>query len=201
MPAFVAKIGGDAAAWDSEDGSDELGPEFVAVDGHLDAPEFIAARPVRFRLAQVARTLLPQLGAHGVESHEEGAVPSLVRCACPEPATTMVAVHGWLLEYPVIYCYAGGASAADAAAGGPLSCLGGVALAILRVSARCASDVQSSGREHLVVSFSLPACDEPAQRPSVARWASTMRARFEAQKHWQLDGIRAESCVQQHVVL
>ena len=199
VPVIVAKISADAAAWESDD-PEELGPEFVAVDGHLKAPEFVAARSVRSSLAQLAHALLPQLAAHSKE-RLEGTGASIARCACPEPATTMVAVHGWLLEYPVIYCYAGGALAQEVAPCGPSSCLGGVALTIVRVLARCATDPQPDGREHLVVSFSLPASDDSTQRLGVARWVSTMQARFDAQKSWRLDAVRVEKCVQQHVVL
>ena len=110
----------------------------------------------------------------------------------------MVAVHGWLLEYPVVYCYVGGAIAGVAQS----SCLGGQALSVLCLCARPQiSSLQHTPRVHQVMSFSLPACELPAQRPSVARWFGEMQGRFASQIYWLALELYTETRVEEHVVL
>ena len=70
-------------------------------------------------------------------------------CAGP----LLVAVHGWLLEYPVVYCFVN-ASAETEACGRP-SCLSGEPLRVHRLMARDAA--QKDAPSHLVCSFTVPA--------------------------------------------
>uniref|UniRef100_A0A7S4J494 Uncharacterized protein n=1 Tax=Prymnesium polylepis TaxID=72548 RepID=A0A7S4J494_9EUKA len=113
----------------------------------------------------------------------------------------MVAAHGWLLEYPVIYCYV-----CDAAASiGRSSCLGGEVLHVIRVTARRATGVQQEPRDteaHVVISFSVPALTHASAQPaSVTRWMSAMRGRFAQQTSWRHNRIDVVPCTQQSVVL
>jgi hypothetical protein len=175
---------------------DEHEFELIAVDGVLCEPRACNAIErcgVLASFKQICHIALPQLQALD-EAGGTTARP-LVRCACPSPAQAMVAVHGWLLEFPVIYCYV---SEADMPAGNA-SCLGGQSLSVLRVEARRAAG--EPPHEHSSWSFSMPACAQPLQRASVVRWHREIEARFAAQTGWCLCDVHVEVRTEENVVL
>ena len=124
-------------------------------------------------------------------------------CAGP----LLVAVHGWLLEYPVVYCFVN-ASAETEACGRP-SCLSGEPLRVHRLMARDAA--QKDAPSHLVCSFTVPArlldgleaeqeekdaTDEESemqQTPAalrggvISRWEDRMRCRIATANEWWRD--------------
>ena len=178
----------------------ELGDaELVAVDAHLPAPRLCSEEErqgVCAALSELAATLLDAwmlADARRSRLDERGRQPSelLVRLPCPRPARLMVAVHGWLLGYPSVYCHAEAAAASGALSDGPAagdaSCLGGHALSVCVVTAQPraapgtapAAPPAAPPAAHRVCSFSLPAASgAPLERPSVHAWWAAMRARF-----------------------
>lgn len=201
----------------------EGGPDLVAVDGILRAPRLCDAsecRVVCTVLSAVAAELCTRLGVHqrDAPSHvtpsQRPAPPLLVQLCCPEPAASMVAVHGWLLGYPVVYCYA------SDELGSRTSCLGGQPLHVVQLTAAAAvASLGGSNRKggsrapqqapppaHLVCSFSLPAIGQDGecaleQDPRLTRWRHEINERFASQSRWQLEELRVETRVQEHIVL
>ena len=165
--------------------SENLDVELVAVDAYLPAPRMCSAderRTVCTRLQELGAGLLEVMSSRPPAHSQTG---PLVRLPCPQPATLMVAVHGWLLEYPIIYCHCAQISppSADSAAtceprregAGAATCLGGQTLTVCVVTATRAA------AEHRVCSFSLSAdgdAMDSLERPSVSAWWQMMRARF-----------------------
>lgn len=71
----------------------------------------------------------------------------------------LVCMHGWLLEYPIIYCFLEAVCVADATAvSGSSSCLAGEPLRMFRLTARPhnESKQQRDGAPHMICSFTLP---------------------------------------------
>ena len=170
----------------------ELGDaELVAVDAHLPAPRLCSEEErhgVCAALSELAATLLDAwmlADARRSRPDGRGRPPSelLVRLPCPRPARLMVAVHGWLLGYPSVYCHAEAAAITSALSEGPAagdaSCLGGHALSVCVVTAQPRAAPGTAPAAHRVCSFSLPAASgAPLERPSVHAWWAAMRARF-----------------------
>lgn len=158
--------------------------ELVAVDACLPAPRMCSADErgaVCTRLRQLGSDLLEAMSSR-LAADRTG---PMVRLPCPEPATLMVAVHGWLLEYPTIYCHcahidsphadSAGTCETQQEGAGAATCLAGQTLTVCVVTATRAA------AEHRVCSFSLPAHGDtmdPLLRPSVSAWWEMMRARF-----------------------
>lgn len=168
--------------------SESLDVELVAVDACLPAPRMCSAdekRAVSTRLRELSSVVLEAMSSR---PHAYSEASLLMRLPCPQPSTLMVAVHGWLLEYPTIYCHCAqiNALSADSAAAcepqeegaGAATCLAGQTLTVCVVTAARAA------AEHRVCSFSLPAdgATDPLLRPSVAAWWEMMRARFAADR-------------------
>ena len=181
------------------------GPTLIAVDRHLPAPRRCSAAEV-----------------HEVNSVLSGIIDDLVRLRAskvspqpllqlpvPTPASSMVAVHGWLLGYPIVYCFVAGGASTEA------SCLCGYPLSVVRVEAVPASKGFAARKHamaaapHLVCSFSLPtasgscAGNEALGRDTelIHHWIQVMMQRFQAQTYWQMVDVSVESCVHEHIVL
>ena len=165
--------------------------ELVAIDAHLPAPRFCSLdewQGVCAGMSELAATLLHACSRRPSGGPGEPA-DLLVRLPCPRPAPLMVAVHGWLLGYPSVYCHAPARgegeeaalaepdTATDEPAAGNATCLGVHTLSVCVVTAR-----RRAAREpgaHRVCSFSLPAASgAPLERPSVRGWWEGMQARF-----------------------
>ena len=178
----------------------ELGDaELVAVDAHLPAPRLCSEEErhgVCAALSELAATLLDAwmlADARRSRPDGRGQQPSelLVRLPCPRPARLMVAVHGWLLGYPSVYCHAEATAVSgdpsDGPAAGNASCLGGHALCVCAVTAQPraapgtapAAPPAAPPAAHRVCSFSLPAASgAPLERLGVHAWWAAMQARF-----------------------
>jgi hypothetical protein len=173
---------------------EEHGAELVAVDRSLEAPRPCTDVELHVVREQLGRT---KQALEGVLS----AAKTLLVVPPPQPSTSMVAIHGWLLEYPIVYCYAGQVAGEQAHTPGS-SCLSGCTLAVFHAHASRAT----LPKPHLVCSFSTPA-DEGVDghglelRPTFRRWRQKMQARFERQSCWNFDEVRTELCRQSHVVL
>jgi len=127
----------------------------------------------------------------------------------PQPCSVMVAVHGWLLGYPAVYCYL------SSTPSGGASCLSGQVLNVVQLTAtedlgRSQPKVTSSERhthDHLVCSFSVPTDDNSdsgghmLSQPWMMRWHQGVKQRFSGQSCWQLKDTAVEMRVQEHVVL
>ena len=119
----------------------------------------------------------------------------------------MVAVHGWLLGYPSVYCHAAASprgegqesgeplteaaavsdGLSDGPAAGNATCLSGHTLSVCvvtvqrRLSGLRLPETAPAAPQaaHRVCSFSLPAASgAPLERPSVHAWWAGMQARF-----------------------
>jgi len=149
--------------------------DLVAADEALPAPRACTAverARVCAAVGDCRRRLLEALAA---AASERGGEAPLIRLAAP-PGGLLVAIHGWLLEYPVVYCLGLERAAAAAAAA---NCLGGQPLALLRLTARHPPEPEPQ----LVCAFSLPVCvvdAPPLERPSVDRWWRALQARLAA---------------------
>ena len=187
----------------------ELG-DLVAVDAHLPAPRLCSAEErqgICAGLSELSATLLDAcarrpLGGPGRQPSE-----LLVRLPCPRPAPLMVAVHGWLLGYPSVYCHAAASprgegqesgeplteaaavsdGLSDGPAAGNATCLSGHTLSVCvvtvqrRLSGLRLPETAPAAPQaaHRVCSFSLPAASgAPLERPSVHAWWAGMQARF-----------------------
>lgn len=164
------------------------GLDLLACDETLTEPrpcEPAEREQVVSAMLPIGLELASQLRGAAASDGGAGACCAARHAAC---GALLVPMHGWLLEYPTLYCHVGGGGAQ----GG--SCLGGTPLSVLRLSARpvgaavrAAWDRQArltldaSYQPHLVCSFSLPACDSPLEVPAVARWWAAVGARFEAE--------------------
>ena len=173
----------------------ERGPgaelELVAVDAHLPAPRLCSAEErqgICAGMSELSATLLDACARRPPDGPGRQPSQLLVRLPCPRPAPLMVAVHGWLLGYPSVYCHATAsakgeaeeplaAAVSDGRAAGNATCLGGHTLSVCVVTAQ-----RRATREpavHRVCSFSLPAASgAPLERPSVHAWWAGMQARF-----------------------
>ena len=171
----------------------ELGDaELVAVDAHLPAPRLCSAEErhgICAGLSELSATLLDAWMIADARPDRTGRQPSklLVRLPSPRPALLMVAVHGWLLGYPSVYCHAeatavsGGLS--DGPSAGNATCLSGNTLSVCVVTAQRRAVPETAPAAHpaahRVCSFSLPAASgAPLERPSVHAWWAGMQARF-----------------------
>ena len=156
------------------------GPILHAVDPGLPAPspcDAATARRISEQLGQLASDMMARLQQVPIGT-------STARLPAPEPASTMVAINGWLLGYPTIFCYADATPCESGDGAAPCgSCLGG--LDVFRLVASRAADARAStaqgrppqstprGRAaraeaarrppHLVCSFSAPASDAPPE--------------------------------------
>ena len=187
---------------------DDGGTELVAVDSGLPAPrpctaaERLAVHAVFFSMASEIRA---QLNEHEQLSHAQtprqlaAASPLVLKLQAPTPPAAMVAIHGWLLGYPSIFCYAREAPTAGT------SCLGGVPLAVVQLIASYPARLCKAGAaptSHLVCSFSVPATEENvAEKPILQDWRDDVRRRFAAQTYWQLERMSVETRLHEHVVL
>lgn len=185
------------------------GAELVAVDAWLPAPrncDKSESSAVQAALGAVASELCCRLETRGaLHVPGEGAPRTLspmLELAAPEPTALMTAVHGWLLGYPLIYCYA-----TELAAGSSATCLSGRSLIVVRVTALPVATERAPPQPHLVCSFSMPAegrsSTEDGMRDSrcTQRWRDEMTRRFAAQSCWMLDGVTVQTCMQEHVVV
>ncbi len=145
----------------------------VACDASLRAPHLCASaaerEPLVYQLVAIGEQLAAQLRRHGAGCSGGGAGGSgdggepaawAAQLACDGP--NLVAMHGWLLHYPSIYCFVG----SGAREGG--SCLGGQPLCVWRLTARPAGGARAgvgalseAESERLVCSFSMPAWGGP----------------------------------------
>lgn len=175
------------------------GAELIAIDAHLLAP-----RPCddEERLQVCAALHVVANGiAHGLDQRCRAPAlmeESIMRVPAPEPAATMVAVHGWLLGYPVIYCYA---DAQRAQASTAACCLGGHPLSVIRLTA--SREGQHPPKPCLVCSFSMPAhhAGPALDRPALQQWCAEVRQRIDQQTAWRVAAIEVEERVQEAVVL
>ena len=189
---------------------DDGGTELVAVDSGLPAPRPCTAaerRAVHAVFFSIASEIRVQLNEHEQPSHAQtprqlaAASPLVLKLQAPTPPAAMVAIHGWLLGYPSIFCYAREAPTAGT------SCLGGVPLAVVQLIASCPATLRTAGAaqaptSHLVCSFSVPATEENvAEKPILQDWRDDARRRFAAQTYWQLERMSVETRVHEHVVL
>ena len=148
--------------------------DLVAADEALPAPRACTAVERARVCAAVGDCRRRLLAALAAAASERGGEAPLIRLAAP-PGGLLVAIHGWLLEYPVVYCLGLERAAAAAAA----NCLGGQPLALLRLTARHPPEPEPQ----LVCAFSLPVCvvdAPPLERPSVDRWWRALQARLAA---------------------
>ena len=158
--------------------------DLVAVNAQLQAPRLCSVDERRHVCAGLAEVSAALLEASSRRHPVSGPADLLVRLPCPRPASLMVAVHGWLLGYPAIYCHAAGAAegeaASDGSAAGNATCLGDQTLAVCAVTTR--RRAARDGARFRVCSFSLPAglADDcaPQSRPSVRAWWEGFQARF-----------------------
>ena len=149
--------------------------DLVAADEALPAPRACTAverARVCAAVGDCRRRLLEALAA---AASERGGEAPLIRLAAP-PGGLLVAIHGWLLEYPVVYCLGLERAAAAAAAA---NCLGGQPLVLLRLTARHPPEPEPQ----LVCAFSLPVCvvrraaaRAAERRPLVARAQARLAA-------------------------
>lgn len=179
-------------------GSDE-GPRLVAVDQSLPEPrpcDETERLQISSMLGALAATIRDSLVS--LVSAKPSAMRSDIRCLPgPDPEAGLVAVHGWLLEYPIVYCYL----QADAAA----CCLAGRPLSVVQLwAARATRSMAASpaGGPSLVCSFSMPAEEDVFRaHASVGQWREQTEARFRKQTCWTLERIAVEVRVQESVAL
>ena len=159
----------------------------IAVDVGLGTPRACSQAEdsiIRECLAKLGEELLDLMAAYEV---------GIVRLECAQ----MVAAHGWLLGYPVVYCFV--SSLASAA-----TCLSGEPLAVCRVKAIVSEAAGSrESTSHLVCSFSFPACEAPLQQAWLVDWWAALKEKFaspEARACWQ-DPFVEVDIVRQDVVV
>ena len=187
------------------------GGELIAVDATLKTPRPCTEAErdeIHGQLAEIASSLRSKLRDH----------LRVLAIPLPGPMALIVAVHGWLLCYPVVYCYLQPDACVTAG-----TCLNGQSLHVTHVEA--VNSLERDRSTHLVCSFSIPsAClpcastrgcvrmpimdvgmkhDAVSQNngPILSRWRSEIQRRFDEQECWRLVRISTEVLVQQHVVL
>ena len=162
------------------------GSLLVAVDRALGTPRFCTASELALFIEQL------QLTASALE-----------RWLAPDtlPASTlleidstccagrlMVCIHGWLLEYPLVYCFLDASVDEGTAGSNTSSCLAGELLRVHRLTARMRTAPNGPRLEaappHLVCSFTWPARlaeevgGDGAALAALARWESCMQQRL-----------------------
>ena len=207
----------------------------VAVDAHLGSPR-VCSPEERAEVVRQVHTVAVQIGC-------------CLRAAPPEMGTSptdtptsahvmrlgsvgslLVTVHGWLLDYPVVYCYVNrSATPESASTSATASCLCSQPLVVVQLWARRKHAATSTPRPvascptqprggddraaaHLVCSFSTPAENVPPALvsggyteldalPCCRHWCSEVHQRFDRQSGWTLVTLSAETRSQDLVVL
>ena len=167
----------------------------VAVDASLGEPRACTASE-RSALTRSLRPLGDAILAAMAPCDDQSSHSSPVALECAGPL--LVCVHGWLLEYPVVYCFAAAlASGPHANDEAVTSCLGGETLRVHRLSAR----VRMPGEvtPHQICSFSVPMrlldlaqeatdADEASRiEAGIAGWEARMRLRLQEAAEWWTD--------------